>query len=34
GDDLQAGLHFHSIGANAYYHAHHDLCLCNDIVRN
>lgn len=33
GDDIDAGLHFHAIGANAYFHAHQDLCLCNDPIR-
>ncbi|CAF1361271.1 unnamed protein product, partial [Didymodactylos carnosus] len=33
GDDIDLGLHFHAIGANGYYHAHQNLCLCNDNVR-
>lgn len=34
GDDFGLALHFHDLGANAGYHAHHDLCLCTDIIRN
>ena len=32
GDDMGLTLHFHHLGANAYYHAHQDLRLCNDDV--
>ena len=28
GDDIGVALEFHELGANAYYHAHQDLCLC------
>lgn len=34
GDDLAAALHLHNIGADAGCHAHHDLCLCNENIRN
>ncbi|CAF4167605.1 unnamed protein product, partial [Rotaria sordida] len=34
GDDLAAAIHFHDLGADGYYHAHHDLCLCTDNVHN
>ena len=34
GNDLAAALHLHDIGADAYCHAHHDLCLCNENIRN
>ena len=34
GENIPMALHFHKLGANAFYHAHQDLCLCNDNVRH
>lgn len=33
GDDINLALQFHKMGANPFYHAHQDLCLCNDNAR-
>jgi hypothetical protein len=31
--DIELNLHLHSMGADAYGHCHHDLCLCTEKIR-
>ncbi len=31
--DIELSLHLHGMGADAYGHCHHDLCLCIENIR-
>ncbi len=31
--DIELSLHLHNMGADAYAHCHHDLCLCTENIR-